>query len=98
MNDEIENLTIEDCYIPEDTKTYCHRGHDISEEKCVVCDLSFAENPDEEVGCVVKHRRIVDKRKAPDGHEYNGVSYKEIVTGHICMSCYDELPEGDEVE
>ena len=93
----IENLTMQDCYIPEDTKVCCFKGHDISKENCVVCGTSLGE--EEQVGCVTKHRKMVEKKKAPDGHEYDDATYKEIVTGHICMSCYEDLPdEGDEAE
>ncbi len=92
----IENLTVQDCYIPEDTRIYCYKGHDITEEMCVVCGTALRE--EEQVGCVIKHRKIVEIRKAPDGHEYEDVSYKEVVTGHICMSCYEDLPEEGEEE
>ena len=89
---EIENLTKGNCYIPGLTKAYCYRDHDITEDSCVVCDFPFTENLDRGAGCVVKHKKIMEKKRDPDGHEYDDVHYEDVLAGHICASCFDKLP------
>ena len=43
-------ITVNQCYIPEMPKLVCFRGHDITNEECIICESNFEW--DEEVGCV----------------------------------------------
>ena len=43
-------ITLNQCFIPEPPKMFCFRGHNIEDEKCMVCGTFFEY--DEEVGCV----------------------------------------------
>ena len=80
-----------DFYIPEDVKVTCFQGHDITEESCVVCGRSVSEILQEDsilaFGCLTQRHKKIDNF----GAQY----YEEELKGHICMECYEDLPDGD---
>ena len=82
-----------DFYIPESVKIHCFRGHDVTNENCCICDRSVftiaIENSDlsVELGCYTEKIKKVD---------LNGIPYyDDVLKGHICKECYEDLPDGD---
>ena len=81
-----------DFYIPEGIKVTCFREHDITEESCVVCGRPISEvlqeDPFVAFGCFTQLHKKTDSSGAS--------RYEEEVKGHICMGCYESLPDGDD--
>ncbi|MHB1708692.1 MAG: hypothetical protein ACYCT2_04370 [Thermoplasmataceae archaeon] len=103
-------FTQKDFYIPEPVKVkiLCFREHDISDEACIVCGQKFAEMVTEnidlsnlrEVGCFEESHEVrtpasyIDQRLAR--RYYEDTHYEFTLKGHICMDCWEDLPEGDQ--
>ena len=90
-----------DFYIPEPVKITCFRGHDITEESCVVCGKDFSDIIAEgvnESGCLEESREVKTPASAADqrlaGRYYENVHYEFTLKGHICMSCWEDLKDG----
>lgn len=93
------DITQSDVVIPEPVKIFCLNDHEISEEKCMVCENEFAELIKDrvEVGCyqisnkVSVSARLADQKRA--GRPYMDTHYEFEVKGHVCMNCWEDLPE-----
>ncbi|MHB8395699.1 MAG: hypothetical protein ACYDAZ_00620 [Thermoplasmataceae archaeon] len=94
------DITQSDVIIPEPVKIFCLNDHAISEEKCMVCENELAELIKDrvEVGCYQISHEVRTPASLPDqrlaGKYYEDTHYEFEVRGHVCMNCWEDLPEG----
>ena len=96
-NKDITQLKV---LIPEPVKIFCFNDHEISGEKCMVCENGFAEliRDSVEVGCYQVSHEVRMPASLPDqrlaGRYYEDTHYEFEVRGHVCMNCWEDLPGG----